>query len=144
MENMNSKGVTPEMIQKAKTAKSADELLKLAEENEIEMSAEETKAFFEQLNAKSGELSDDELDNVAGGGCKSSTGRTVVTSGCKCFTGKYMTICKGGGMWVNNDDVVRNDNLKLRMLWYTNCGTETCGGCRFLEFEGGIGVCGKS
>ena len=35
---------------------------------------EEAKAYFEQLHPKTGELSDDELDNVAGGGCHTKTG----------------------------------------------------------------------
>lgn len=60
---------TPEMIEKAKAAKSAEELLAIAKENGIELTEEEAKNYFEQLCPKSGELSDDELDNVAGGGC---------------------------------------------------------------------------
>ena len=62
---------TPELIEKAKQAKSAEELITLAKENKIELSAEEAKEYFERLN-KSGELSDDELDNVSGGGCGSN------------------------------------------------------------------------
>lgn len=63
--------LTNEMIQKAKEAKSAQELLALAEENGVEMTEQEAIERFEALNALSGELSDDELDNVAGGGCGS-------------------------------------------------------------------------
>ncbi len=33
------------------------------------MNEEEAKTYFAQLNPKSGELDDDDLDNVAGGGC---------------------------------------------------------------------------
>ncbi len=60
---------TPEMIEMANAAKTADELLALEKDNNIEMTEENAKAYFEQLNPVSGELSDDELDNVAGGGC---------------------------------------------------------------------------
>lgn len=60
--------LTPEIIEKAKQAKSVEELLSLAKENEIELTEDEGKAYFEQLH-KSGELSDEELGNVAGGGC---------------------------------------------------------------------------
>ena len=56
-----------ELFAKAKEAKSAEELLALAEENNIEISEKDAKGFFEQINA-SGELADDELDSVAGGG----------------------------------------------------------------------------
>ena len=59
---------TPEMITKAKAAKSAEELMALAKENNVELTEEEAKTYFEQLNA-SGSVTDDELDMVAGGAC---------------------------------------------------------------------------
>ena len=61
-----------EMIAKAREAKSVEELLALAKENEIELTTEQAKAFFAQLNPPKGELSDDELDDVSGGGCGES------------------------------------------------------------------------
>lgn len=67
-----------ELLQKAKQAKSADELLTIAKENGISISEEEAEAHFEQLN-RSGELSDDELDDVAGGGCFKNEDRYVDT-----------------------------------------------------------------
>ena len=54
------------LIEKAKTAKTAEELLAMAKEESIEMSAEQAAKAFAELN-KTGELSDEELDNVAGG-----------------------------------------------------------------------------
>lgn len=57
------------MVEIAKSAKSVEELLALAKENNFEMNEEEAKTYFAQLNPKSGELDDDDLDNVAGGGC---------------------------------------------------------------------------
>ena len=57
-----------EMILKAKEAKTAEELLAFAKENGMELSEEGAKAYYEQFH-KSGELSDDELGNVSGGGC---------------------------------------------------------------------------
>lgn len=77
------KELTPELIEKAKTAKTAEELRALAKENDWEMTEESAQAYFNQLH-KTGELSDDELDNVAGGGCHSSDGRLVVTVGHIC------------------------------------------------------------
>lgn len=68
------KNFSAEMIEKAKTAKSAEELLALAKENNVDMTATEAAVCFTQLNPKSGELDDDELDNVAGGACKSTEG----------------------------------------------------------------------
>ena len=69
------KNLKPEMIEKAKVAKSAEELLALAKANGVEMTADEAKTYFAQLNPKSGELSDDDLDNVAGGGCNDIMGK---------------------------------------------------------------------
>ena len=63
------KNLTPEMIEKAKAAKSAEELLELAKANGVEMTADEAATYFAQLNPTSGELSDDDLDAVAGGAC---------------------------------------------------------------------------
>lgn len=81
---------TPEMLEKAKAAKSADELLALAKENEVEMTEDEAKTYFAQLNPKSGELDDDDLDNVAGGACdnynedKAKIGDRVCINGFTC------------------------------------------------------------
>ena len=62
------KNITPELIEKAKAAKSAEELLELAKANDVALTEEEAKTYFEQLNAN-GVVSDDELEAVAGGGC---------------------------------------------------------------------------
>ncbi len=56
------------LLEKAKQANSPEELLALAKENGYPLDEEGAKAYFEKIH-KSGELSDDELDNVAGGGC---------------------------------------------------------------------------
>lgn len=69
------KNLTPEMIEKAKAAKTAEELLELAKANGVEMTADEAATYFAQLNPTSGELSDDDLDNVAGGGCNDIMGK---------------------------------------------------------------------
>lgn len=55
-----------EFIEKARSAKSADELLKLAEENGMKLSEEEANVYFEKIN-NSAELSDEELSKVVGG-----------------------------------------------------------------------------
>ena len=60
------KSFTPELIARAKEAKSAEELLEIAKANGVELTAEEAKTYFEQLKANSA-VSDDELDIVAGG-----------------------------------------------------------------------------
>ncbi len=63
MENFN---LTPEQLEIAKAAKSPEELVKIAKSYNAEITLEQAKAF---LNPPVGELSDEELENVAGGGC---------------------------------------------------------------------------
>ena len=58
--------VSKELLERAKTTKSAEELLEMAKEENIELTAEEAAKAFEELH-KTGEISDEELDNVAGG-----------------------------------------------------------------------------
>ena len=58
--------ISKELIEKAKTAKTAEELLAMAKAENIELNAEEAAQAFAKMN-KNGELSDEELDNVAGG-----------------------------------------------------------------------------
>ena len=59
-----------EIIAKAREAKSAEELLAMAKENDIEITEDEAKEYYDRLHA-SGELADNELDSVSGGGCGS-------------------------------------------------------------------------
>ena len=90
------KNLTPEMIEKAKAAKSAEELLEIAKANNIEMTADEAATYFAQLNPKSGELNDDDLDNVAGGACVTDvrwkTVRITSEHACPKCSGKIGTI----------------------------------------------------
>ena len=65
--------LTAEMIEKARAARSAEELFELAKAGGVEMTADDAAVYFAQLNLKSGEpddeLADAELDGVSGGGC---------------------------------------------------------------------------
>ena len=61
------KRLTPELIEKARNAKSAEELLELAKANNAEITEDMAKTYFAQLNAN-GSVSDEELDAVVGGG----------------------------------------------------------------------------
>ena len=69
--NLNAK-----MVEKAKAAKTAEELFEIAKANGVDMTVDEAKTYFAQLNPKIGEIDDDDLDNVAGGACKNSDGDT--------------------------------------------------------------------
>ena len=80
---------TNEIIEKVKTAKSEEELLAMAKAENIELTEEQAAKAFAELN-KAGELSDEELENAAGGGCGDSnkSGDTpkysVGQRGCTC------------------------------------------------------------
>lgn len=60
-----------ELIKLARAAKTPEELRTLAEDNQIALSEEQARDLFDKLN-QAGSLSDEELDNVAGGGCGDS------------------------------------------------------------------------
>jgi predicted ribosomally synthesized peptide with nif11-like leader len=66
-ETERSTTMNEQLLEKAKTANSAEELLSMAKEEGIELTEAEAAAYFNQLNAAEGELADEELDNVAGG-----------------------------------------------------------------------------
>lgn len=102
--------LTNELVEKAQSAKSAEELLAMAKENNVELTVEEAAGFFAKLNPAMGELSDDELDAVAGGGCSGepeytlpsySEGEIVAVkseyrcNACGCELGKIVRVFKG-------------------------------------------------
>ena len=67
---------TPEMMEKARQAKTVEELIALAEQSGMALSAQDAQGYFAQLNPQVGELDDDELDNVSGG-CSSGGGESA-------------------------------------------------------------------
>ena len=102
--------MTEELIQKAKTAKSAEELLEMAKAEGMELTPEQAAENFARLNPAQGELSDEELENVAGGGCGGepeytlptySVGEIVAVKGeyrckaCGCELGRIVRVFKG-------------------------------------------------
>ena len=57
---------SPELLQKANTARTPEELQALAKENGMDITPEQAREYFDRL-PQTGELADDELDNVSGG-----------------------------------------------------------------------------
>ena len=108
--------LTSKMKRVAMQAKSVEELLKLAEAYGYEISKEEAEEIYAELN-QAGELSDEELENVTGGGCYSTDkhGMLIVTFGnsCKLFE-------RNGGR-----------------------SGSTCTSCRWAFIDGYIAYCGK-
>lgn len=125
-----------ELMEKAKRAHSPEELIALAKENEIELSEESAKAYYEQIN-KSGELSDDELDNVAGGGCHGSGGRLIVTV-CNSCNGFKCSKC--GKTETRSSFMQPADHHCLgNPTNYVN--SATCNRCAHCSYEKGIWYC---
>ena len=119
---------TYEMIEKAKLTKTPEELLEASKENGIEMTAEEAGKIFELLHPKSGEIADDELDNVSGGACHTDDGRKIVTVGHGCTRWKCK---KCGGSPVGSTIYNCNGCGKL-------CCCDTC--C-FCTYEKALWLC---
>ncbi len=120
-----------ELLEQAKKASSAEELLAFAKENGVELTKEEADAYFAQIN-KSGELSDEELDNVAGGGCHNKDGRLVVTvwSSCDDFT------CIKCGRKNTGDHFHIIDGYRTNYM-------QQCQFCKYMSYEGGLWLCNK-
>ena len=113
-----------EIFKKARAAKSEKELMTLARENGLELTEEEAKAYFGQLHA-SGELSDEELENVAGGGCHKKDGRMVVTIMFNCE--HYVCTCGRTG---------QHSHLPNMESIYPSCET-----CKYCTYEKALWLC---
>ena len=117
-----------EMLAKARKAKTQEELLAIAQENGVEMDAESAQAYFEQLHQPTGEVSDDELDEVAGGACYRGDGRMVTTVGNSCRNWR----CK------QHNKKMDSDHRPVCI----ECGKmASCNSCKFCTYEKGLWLC---
>ena len=102
-----------ELIAKAKEAKSAEELLAMAKESGVPITEELAKECFDRMHT-TGELADDELDQVGGG-------------------------CGGGGSVPSNAKVI-NDSLIESCDHYVHADgwleNRCCLCCRYREATG--------
>ena len=121
---------TPELIEKAKSAKTPEELMALAKENGMELTEESAKAYLDLLHPQTGELSDDELDNVAGGDCHNG-GRLVVSA---------MNYCDE---WRCKDD----GSMSYLNVLFVECNTchrqAFCYSCSYCTYEKGLWLCNR-
>ncbi len=122
---------TPEQLQAARAAKSPEELISLAKEQDIDITVEQAANF---LNPPNGELSDEELENVSGGYCKQGGyGREIVTLVTPCVHGlkKYME-----DTWVGPANSERRKCGSYHVIHGGKCG--------YLSYEKGIWYCNYS
>ena len=112
----------------------------LAKENGMEMTEESAAAYFE-VTHKTGELSDEELNNVAGGWCYHD-GKPVVTIGeqRECFHCKHVIPPYG---FCN---ATRAESYMTVFGWKHKCNHDeerysNCGECKYCSHEGGLWLC---
>ena len=129
-----------ELLAKAKAAPSGEALFALARENGIPMTQEDADRYFAELH-KTGELSDEELENVTGGGCKKN-GHPVVTIYHSCREWR----CKKHQIDSYSQRSSRPGWVKL----YTTdiqckigeCECHyNCGNCYHCHYESGLWLC---
>ena len=117
-----------ELLAKAKEAKTPEELLTLAKENGMELTEAEAKTYFDLLHPQTGELSDEELDNVSGGGCHNG-GRLVVfvMHYCDEWRCKY-----DGSQWVIDGMLECCKTCRVAAF---------CRSCQYCTYEKGLWLC---
>ena len=132
---------TTELIKKAKAAKSSAELIALAKENGVEITPEEAASCFTKLNPQSGDISDEELENVSGGGCHNSDGRLIVTG---CNMCDHWSCLQCGGSTSSHTYKI-SPHLNTGMITCATNGTFSAGyGCSYCghcSAAGGFVVC---
>ena len=129
-----------ELILKAKDAKNADEILLIAKENGLDVSAEDAEMYI-QMNRKSGELSDEALDSVTGGAAYTLRGGYLIVTNfhecdrwkCDSCGGtdfKYMQVASDSG-WA----------------WAHKCGGHPngcgkgCATCQYMKYRFPFQIC---
>ena len=105
-----------ELIEKAKAASSAEELLEMAKKEGIELSAADAEMYFSFLTKGSQPLSDEELEMVAGGKGEKKKPQP-----------KYQT---GQLLWVGYPST--KNYLGIRVLWPEFYVDDPDGGWRYL------------
>ena len=130
--------ISEDLIRKAKATKSVEELMAFAKENNWELTEEEAAAYFAQLHIPSGELDDDELENVAGGRCYNG-GKPVMTVTSACD--QWSCPDGGGGIkWYPNGAGYLHDCAKSGKKEYPGLGF-VCGNCKYLNYTKALWLC---
>ncbi len=124
-----------EMIMKGKAANTLEELKEMAVKENWNISDEEANAYFDELQKYKtpniGELNDDELDDVSGGGCYKGK-RLVVTTMHSCMEWS----CKCG----NPSNMTPAELVNLGRCPKCRRG-KTCGNCKYCSYEKGLWLC---
>ena len=103
--------MTEEVLRKLSKAESAEQLLELAKAEGMDLTEEQASAYFEKYHPPVGELSDEEIANVTGGGCggtpqpprKFHVGERVLRRGDVACAGAPGWPCRNPYMTVNSE-----------------------------------------
>ena len=156
--------MTEEIIKKIKAAGSAEELARIANENGLDIPAARAEEIFNGVKSK-GEISDEELENAAGGCRKAGhrvvsrgnvcgLGRSVAINGFYAFTEWKCKTCKempGAGLsfedWYNVHRSCSCNRSILDPVAFTlgvsvNFGAVgVCGSCDWCNYVDGVWIC---
>ena len=124
--------ITNEVMEKARSAENSEALWAMAKENGMELTQEEANAYFDQLH-KTGELSDEELENVTGGGCHKN-GHPVVTICETCKDFQCRTHWKNSDGWKYIDPEYGHICKVCRKQ-------AICKNCYYCHYESALWLC---
>ena len=125
-----------DFIVKAKKAKSAEDLIALAKENDMALTEDSAKAYFEKIK-QTEEIADEELENVTGGGCQHD-GKLVVTHLHRC----EHWACPDCTYEAHGNYARHKCPRDPREGTNTNrFRTVCCVECRYFGYEDGLWVC---
>ena len=130
---------TLELIEQARQAKSPEALLTLAEANGMTLTQDEARDYFAQLHEpcnQSGELSDEELNNVAGGGCHYKDGRLIVTIDHYCSDSFWRCKRCHGHAYYRQSKPDAHTCYDGKGISHLNCNN-----CQFMVYEHGLWLC---
>ena len=101
--------------------------------------AEDLEKFFAEMTEKSGELDDDELDNVAAGrkcGTVYKDNRPVVAIINKCSRFKCKH-CKSDDSSLTYEMLDAFEGGRCSVCW----ASAACGNCIYCKYKGGLWIC---
>lgn len=115
-------------IQKAQSAKDSAELLALAKNEGFAISQAEADVLFAKIHASSAELSDKELEDVAGGGCGQSRPQPKFCVGDRVRSRGYAA-CEGISGFSCRSTYIVVENVSYYNAYSRYCYTVSCPVC---------------
>lgn len=119
-----------ELLNNAREAESVEALLLLAEENNIEMEKEEAERIFSHFHSE-GEVSEDELESVSGGGCKTEFSGPKYLPGTIVESREWCIWCHDSSVY----EIVSYDTETKRDYWTYDWITD-------IEYKVKCSICG--